>query len=308
MKLFIGVTDNTWYENLKNIPDIDEVNFWQPSAHTFKVLQPGDIFLFKPHRPYRAIVGGGYFVRKIDLPVSYAWRSFGIENGANSLSEMRARIEKYRRISSSPTEDYIIGCIMLAYPFFFSESEYIELPSSWSDPIQQGKGYSVESEEGARIWRDVTVRKQSNMDIADAVVAASPEERRGSPQVIMPRKGQGIFRGIVLKSYNSTCAVTRERALPTLIAAHIQDFAKDGPNTIKNGILLRSDIHNLFDDGYVTISPDYHFEVSKRIKEDFDNGEEYIKLHGSQLYLPANDLERPNKKFIQWHNENRYKK
>jgi hypothetical protein len=41
---------------------------------------------------------------------------------------------------------------------------------------------------------------------------------------------------------------------------------------VSNGLLLRSDIHRLFDKGYVTVTPDHHFEVSRRLKDDFETG------------------------------------
>jgi hypothetical protein len=52
-------------------------------------------------------------------------------------------------------------------------------------------------------------------------------------------------------------------------ASHIKPYAQQGPHEVKNGLLLRQDIHTLFDRGYLTITNDYHIEVSRRIKEDY---------------------------------------
>jgi putative restriction endonuclease len=72
-----------------------------------------------------------------------------------------------------------------------------------------------------------------------------------------------------------------------LEAAHIRPFAMAGPHTLSNDILLRSDIHKLFDTGYITITPELKVEVSNRIKEEFENGREYHQYHGKDfLYLP----------------------
>lgn len=61
MRLFVGVTDRDWYEHLRRIPGIDEVNFWKPSGNTgFHALSPGEPFLFKLHSPDDYIVGGGH--------------------------------------------------------------------------------------------------------------------------------------------------------------------------------------------------------------------------------------------------------
>ena len=73
-----------------------------------------------------------------------------------------------------------------------------------------------------------------------------------------------------------------------------------------NGILFRADIHKLFDAGYVTVTPDYHFEVSRRIKEEFENGRDYYALHGSPIRLPKKAADCPAAEALFWHNEERF--
>ncbi|HKC26213.1 MAG TPA: hypothetical protein VKF32_15835 [Thermoanaerobaculia bacterium] len=52
MRAYVGITDLDWFRFLASRPDIDEVNFWQPSARTrFAALAPGELFLFKLHSP-----------------------------------------------------------------------------------------------------------------------------------------------------------------------------------------------------------------------------------------------------------------
>jgi len=91
-----------------------------------------------------------------------------------------------------------------------------------------------------------------------------------------------------------------------LEAAHIKPFSESGPNDVGNGILFRSDIHRLFDKGYATISPDFHFEVSNRIKTEFHNGKTYYKMHGSKIHLPRDNRLKPKSEFIEWHNNKVY--
>jgi len=130
----------------------------------------------------------------------------------------------------------------------------------------------------------------------------------GPPQIVMPRLGQGSFRVFVTDVYQRRCSVTQERTLPALDAVHIKPFGKSGPHSVNNGILFRSDIHKLFDAGYVTISSDHHFEVSKRIKEEFENGRDYYAMHGRSLSLPPDRRLQPGSQFIGWHNENVYRR
>jgi len=123
----------------------------------------------------------------------------------------------------------------------------------------------------------------------------------GEPALVRQRLGQGAFRILVTDTYERRCAVTHEKALPALEAAHIRPVAQEGKHRIDNGLLLRSDIHRLFDSGYVTITPDYKFRASRKLKDDFHNGEEYLRLNGSGIWLPRGSNNRPNREFLEWH-------
>jgi len=121
MRAFVGVTDREWYRFLLARPDLDEVNFWQPSGgRAFRAIAPGDPFLFKLHYPENAIVGGGTYVWSTTFPLWITWDAFEERNGAATRSEMRARIERYRRVRGGPHEDYPLGCIILEDPFFLA--------------------------------------------------------------------------------------------------------------------------------------------------------------------------------------------
>jgi putative restriction endonuclease len=306
LKTYIGITDNDWFFFLSKLPGIDEVNFWQPTGgRAFKILQPGDPFLFKLHHPYNFIVGGGFFAHNSILPVSLAWNAFGGKNGAASLFEMRKRIEKYRRNIPSP-EDYHIGCILLEQPFFFKREDWIPAPEDWSPNIVQGKGYNLSSELGKRLWGQIQIRLKEIPHLIQEKEAVDERERYGPPATILPRLGQGSFRILVTDAYQRRCAITQERTLPALEAGHIKPFSERGPHRVSNGILLRSDIHRLFDAGYVTITSDYHFEVSGRIKEDYENGRDYYALHGHTIHLPAQKEFHPDPEFLAWHNEKKF--
>jgi len=72
---------------------------------------------------------------------------------------------------------------------------------------------------------------------------------------------------------------------------------------VDNGLLLRSDLHRLFDRGYLTVTKDHHIEVSRRIHEESDNGREYYLLHGRRLRKPARPDYEPAPENLEWHNE-----
>ena len=307
MKGYIGITDNDWFEFLAKQPGIDEVNFWQPGGKSrFQVLSPGEPFLFKLHAPYNFIVGGGFFAHSSILPISLAWKSFQEKNGASSILEMRRRTEKYRRTKPTPFEDYNIGCIILAQPFFFPREQWIPIPPDFSLNIVQGKTYDLTHGEGQHLWNQVQDRISKDYFDRWAVpdMSDQPQKEWGKALAIFPRLGQGSFRVMVTDAYQRRCAITREKTLPALEAAHIKPFSESGPHRVDNGLLLRSDIHRLFDSGYVTVTSDHRFEVSKRIKEEFDNGDEYRSLHGKRIWVPPAAQFKPGSDYLTWHNEN----
>lgn len=274
MKLFVGVTDGDWFEHLRAIRGLDEVNFWQPSgSSTFRALRPGEPFLFKLHSPRNVIAGGGFFQHFSLAPVSLAWESFGTKNGAASFAEMRRRVEKYRRVAPSTHEDYAIGCVLLVEPFFFDPIEWIPVPKSWAKNIVRGRGYETSEDEGRELWAEVQARRAAYS--AEIAEVSSQAPMFGDPIPVRPRLGQGAFRMLVTDIYRRRCAISGEKALPALEAAHIRPVAEGGHHEPSNGLLFRSDIHRLYDRGYVTVTPDYRFRVSSRLKTDFDNGEPY---------------------------------
>ncbi len=302
MKMFVGITDRDWFNLLSSQPHLDEVNFWQPSGKTqFRALEPGELFLFKLHSPNNYIVGGGFFAHSSLLPISLAWESFGLSNGAKDLPEMRRRVAKYRRQVENRLEDYTLGCILLEQPFFLPRELWIPAPVEWSPNIVVGRTYDLMQEPGLSLWRQV----QATLPVAPMVSEA--RDRYGKPVLVLPRLGQGSFRVLVTDAYERRCAVTNERTLPALDAAHIKPYAEHGPLEVSNGILMRKDLHALFDRGYLTITPEYTLEVSRRIKEEFENGREYYRHHGSSIRIPSNISQRPAAELLEWHNENIYR-
>jgi len=263
-------------------------------------------FLFKLHSPKNYIVGGGFFSHFTILPVSFAWSAFTIKNGAQNEKEMRARIARYRRVSPTPFEDYEIGCILLQSPFFFPEDEWIPT-SDWPPNVVQGKSYETTDERGLSIWQQVEDRLKFYKG-ADALPAEVTQvgPRFGKAQLTLPRLGQGSFRVLVTDAYKRRCAFTGSPVLHVLEAAHIRPYSDEGPHAVNNGILFRQDVHTLFDRGYITVTPEYRVEVSRRIKEEFANGHEYYSAHGKPISLPDAIEFHPTADFLSWHNQNRF--
>ncbi|TMI71242.1 MAG: HNH endonuclease [Bacteroidetes bacterium] len=311
MKFYLGVTDNNWY-NFLSFQNREDINFWQPGGSVaFKVLSPGEPFLFKLKSPINAIGGVGFFSSHTFLPLSLAWDVFENGNGCNSLGELQRMIFPLRKDKSNPNPP--IGCIVLTNPIFFRKDDWIKVPEDWKPSTQQGKSYSTDGGIGQRTWSRIESLLQKYLyaipdEKANQLTLEEPDAQYGKSILVKVRLGQGAFRVLVTDAYQRKCAISGERTLPVLEAAHIKPYAKSGLHLISNALLLRSDIHKLFDTGYLTITADLKVEVSKRIKEEFENGKEYYRFHGNNLYnLPYKLINKPENRFVEWHNENTYK-
>jgi putative restriction endonuclease len=305
--LVIGVTDDDWFNQLRLLPNLQEVNFWSPSDKPFKALQPGELFLFKLHSPNNYIVGGGVFAHANSMPCSLAWEAFGRSNGANSLAEMRTRILKYRSQKPDDRVDFLIGCRILTQPFFLSRENWIPVPANFSRNIVSIKKYSTGDSEGQELWKAVQQHSLSNGFELHGGFSDGNQAKYGEPILVRPRLGQGAFRVMVTDNYARKCAISGERTLPALDAAHIRPFSEGGSHDPSNGVLLRRDIHSLFDLGYVTITPDFRFQVSRRIREEYENGKHYYALNGGEISVPSITRRQPDLASLRWHNEYRFK-
>jgi putative restriction endonuclease len=295
MNAYVGVTDSEWFKFLSRLADVDEVNFWQPGPHGFKALVPGEVFLFKLHYPDHFIVGGGFFAGYSVLPCGLAWEAFGQKNGAATVDQMLARVEHYRH--ESATTDTEVGCVLLEQPFFFPRDEWIPGPEDWSKNIVSGKTY------------DLAVRQDLWEAIQYRLIALSPETAEADAREmftegwVKQRLGQGSFRALVTQTYERRCAITREKILPVLQAAHIRPVTAGGQHRVDNGLLLRSDVHTLFDRGYLTVTPAHRLRVSRHLRDDFDNGEYYYEIADSEIWLPSRAEDRPNAELLEWHGD-----
>ena len=266
-------------------------------------MNAGELFLFKlKGAPLNVIVGGGFFAHFSILPCSLAWDAFGEKNGVHSLIKLRQKVEELRRATTA-FDDYDIGCILLEQPFFFPESDWFEPPDFKPNTVQ-GRKYDLRVPPGIGLWEEVQqrlMRLRSSVSSVATAVAEPRAPRFGNSVATTPRLGQGSFRIIVTDAYGRRCAASGERTLPVLEAAHIKPYSSDGEHRVDNGLLLRSDLHTLYDRGYLTVTPKFQIEVSRRIRDEFENGRDYYALDGRTIALPTNEKDRPSTSLLEWH-------
>jgi putative restriction endonuclease len=246
----VAVTDQDWYAFLLTRSGLDEVNFWKPSPRRTFIAPAFSPFFFKLRAPHNAVCGFGYYAQFAPLPAWLAWETFGEGNGCATFAEMEARIHRIRRrmgYEDDLRSDHI-GCILLVQPIFFAREDWVRQPEDWPVRTLGDKKYDLTSGEGSRVWRECLERVASRTRQVESQVSVVAERgpRYGAPTRVMPRLGQGTFRIAVTEAYRA-CAVTEEHSLPVLDAAHIQPYVSGGAHDVSNGLLLRADLHRLFD-------------------------------------------------------------
>jgi hypothetical protein len=116
--------------------------------------------------------------------------------------------------------------------------------------------------------------------------------------MIVRRQGQAAFRRKLMKVYDGACAITECKIEPLLEAAHISPYLGPETNDVTNGLLLRADIHTLFDLGLITIDSQFQIEVSARL-----DSTEYSSLAGKRISQTAAAGDMPSLKALASHRE-----
>jgi len=110
-------------------------------------------------------------------------------------------------------------------------------------------------------------------------------------KLVRERPGQVKFRRELRLVYGHCCCLTRCSVTETLEGAHIDPYQSPVSDHIQNGLLLRSDIHKLFDSHLIGIDPTNHtVYLVKRLRKTTD----YQSLHGAKINLPADPSHHPD--------------
>lgn len=314
MRITVGVTDNAWAGFLAARDHLTEANFWVPSARNFTGrASDGEPFLFKTKAPRNALTGGGFLEGFMELRVSEAWAVFGEGNGVASEDDLRTAIWRYQdRNGAARAPDPTIGCIILRNLFFAPPGDELPPPEGWRPNIVQGKTFDPADRDFAYVNHAfLAFQGGARVDYVwdrDLGGVDLDRERYGAPVLTRPRLGQGGFRLRVLDAYQRRCAITGSKIAPALEAAHIRPYARGGEHVVSNGLTLRSDVHTLYDAGYLGIGTDLRIHVSERLRTDFGNGEEFYERQrrGDMIEVPRRPEDGPDRTALEWHMDTRF--
>jgi len=127
---------------------------------------------------------------------------------------------------------------------------------------------------------------------------SEPEARRFEMRAIAMREGQPKFKNALLDAYSGKCAFTGCAVLAILEGAHIVPYAAGGmaTNVTSNGLLLRSDIHTLFDRGLLWIDAAGFVQIDAELEAS-----EYLPLRGRKLRAPDHPADHPHPDHLTHH-------
>ncbi|PRH81244.1 HNH endonuclease [Arenimonas caeni] len=120
-------------------------------------------------------------------------------------------------------------------------------------------------------------------------LASDHDARVWTLMAVAQRQGQGAFRAKLLEAYDSCCTISGCNAVAVLEAAHIVPYRGEHTHRVDNGLLLRSDLHTLFDLGLLWINQDHTVGIAASLM-----GTEYETLEGCALRLPKSEENYPN--------------
>lgn len=123
--------------------------------------------------------------------------------------------------------------------------------------------------------------RHSNVDEA----AISTEDLRLKVlATIVQRQGQSEFRRRLMRNYGGRCCATGESAEAVLEAAHITPYLGAQSHRAANGLLLRADLHTLFDLHLISIDKHGRWAISSQL-----DGTSYVMLRGKKPRSPKSD-------------------
>jgi predicted restriction endonuclease len=144
-------------------------------------------------------------------------------------------------------------------------------------------------------WKQGNKSSALNTELKDAV----DDELEKMWRLVNQRMHQSRFKKNISYLYNGRCAISGSSVPEVLDAAHISGHKVSGNNKNKNGILMRTDLHRLFDRNLLLIHPDrLTVHLHPGIKD-----KTYTTFEGQPISKPKND-NLPAKEFLQekWNN------
>ena len=174
----------------------------------------------------------------------------------------------------------------------------------WNEFYSNWDSLPFESEKLLANFQNTTVENLNNIPEADL-----PKEGIERERLVKTRVNQILFRKSILSAYDGKCCITGISLSELLVAGHIRPWSLDKENRMnpENGLCLNSLHDKAYENGLISITPEYRIVVSKDLPKneswDFDY---FRKFEGNEIQLPKRFL--PNPEFLKYHYNERFRK
>ncbi len=282
----ISPTDKNWFDFLKVSSLNSYVNFWTPTPWNLRQLNVGNRLYFMLKDPIRKVAGFGEFYEYKNLTAVQAWNEFGYRNGRNSRQVFINSIQDYLDKNSLKfggqaidINTYQIGCIVLNNCEYWEEEHFL-------DAEEQNIDFATQVVKIKYFDKYDPFQQAVNDRDNFNIVNEHRDDRRGEANI---RVGQSAFKGKLLRAYNNKCCISGETIPELLEAAHIQEYRNRNSNHVQNGLLLRIDLHRLFDNYLMHIDNNYTIQISTIVTNPL-----YRQYHGQKIQLPHSVYDYPS--------------
>ena len=274
-------------------PDAEIVLWRLAGRYLISRIRPGDLIAFSVGG---VIVGVAVYSYSLSLGYADAWKAFGPGLGVKTFDGLEQLVDRMRRQVGADTLA-IVSCRVVTdfSRLHASFLDLADLPKAESG----GRLCSMATDLGQQIVTQWQAHQRQRTGLEDAsLITAGPEMRS---RISETRPGQRLFHDRAMTNYKGSCIVSGETATPALIAAHIYPFAISGNHDLSNALLLRSDLHPLFDQGYWTIGREGRVRFSSKLKEDYPNSRYDLTFGGKWLEALRVAPVGPSRDILDWH-------
>lgn len=254
--------------------DPDTTTLWRIVAH--RAAKVGDrVYLFKQGVGPRGIFGVGTIADEPGIQ--------GYPNDIDKAPTSRARIKFDRLVD--PSHEFLL--------------EYDLIKDFVDETLiaAQASGTSVADDVAVELEKRLFLRPLGDEEADD--VGFDPDkikdQRERALRAIRVRRGQPAFRAALLEAYGGRCSISGCSVKDVLEAAHITSYLGDLTNDVSNGLLLRSDLHTLFDCYLLAIEP----ETRKVVIAEALKSSTYAQLAGKELRRPNRETKGPSKRNLE---------
>lgn len=175
----------------------------------------------------------------------------------------------------------------------------------WNEFYENWDKLPFESEKLLSKRENVSIETLNKIDLRDI-----PKEGKVRNQLVKVRVNQNFFRLMIIAAYNNRCCITGLANKDLLIAGHIKPWGIDEKNRMNphNGLAINSLHDRAFEYGLITILPSFRIKVSSILKKQKDEVTKnfFLKYDNVLINLPNRFL--PAKEFLEYHNDQRFKK